>query len=55
MMEPEAARGFLRDFGLFVLSHGVTGNTPDFDSGKSRFEPWWDNQKNPVQLNGIFN
>jgi hypothetical protein len=26
-----------------TLSDGVTGNTPDFDSGKSRFEPWSDN------------
>jgi hypothetical protein len=31
--------GGIRDF----LSDGVTGNTPDFDSGKSRFEPWSDN------------
>lgn len=27
------------------MSDGVTGNTPDFDSGKSRFEPWSDNLK----------
>jgi hypothetical protein len=26
-----------------ILSDGVTGNTPDFDSGESRFEPWSDN------------
>jgi hypothetical protein len=27
------------------LSDGVTGNTLDFDSRKSRFEPWSDNDK----------
>ncbi|MCD6068172.1 MAG: hypothetical protein K0S33_2998 [Bacteroidetes bacterium] len=27
------------------LSDGVTGNTLDFDSRKSRFEPWSDNRK----------
>jgi hypothetical protein len=45
-----------KDFGLYrTLSHGVTGNTPDFDSGKSRFEPWWDNPRIPFAVNGIFN
>jgi hypothetical protein len=45
-----AARGFCRDFALYrILSDGVTGNTPDFDSGKSRFEPWSDNQKIPSE------
>jgi hypothetical protein len=34
---------FLLTIGIKVLSDGVTGNTPDFDSGKSRFEPWSDN------------
>jgi hypothetical protein len=34
---------------MVFLSDGVTGNTPDFDSGKSRFEPWWDNFKNPAK------
>jgi hypothetical protein len=39
---------------LAVLSDGVTGNTPDFDSGKSRFEPWSDNEsKIPVIEAGI--
>jgi hypothetical protein len=35
------------------LSHGVTGNTPDFDSGKSRFEPWWDNLEDESRESGI--
>ena len=25
------------------LTHGVTGNTFDFGSKESRFEPWWVN------------
>ena len=28
-----------------VLAHGVTGNTSDFGSEESRFEPWSDNEK----------
>jgi hypothetical protein len=28
----------------WILSDGVTGNTLDFDSRKSRFEPWSDNR-----------
>jgi hypothetical protein len=29
------------------LSDGVTGNTSDFGSEESRFEPWSDNNKKP--------
>jgi hypothetical protein len=36
------------------LSDGVTGNTPDFDSGKSRFEPWSDNQNEESRTPGFF-
>jgi hypothetical protein len=54
-MRPGSGKGFCRDFDLYrILSDGVTGNTPDFDSGKSRFEPWSDNQKIPFTPNGIF-
>ena len=28
-----------------ALPYGVTGNTPDFGSGESRFEPWWGSEK----------
>jgi hypothetical protein len=36
------------------LSDGVTGNTLDFDSRKSRFEPWSDNlnRKRPFSTCG---
>ena len=27
------------------LTHGVIGNTSDFGSEESRFEPWWVNKK----------
>ena len=48
------ARVFRRDFDLYrILSDGVTGNTPDFDSGKSRFEPWSGNERIPPG-DGIF-
>lgn len=35
-----------------ILPDSVIGNTPDFDSGKSRFEPWSGNVEIPV--GGIF-
>ena len=28
-----------------LLTHGVIGNTSDFGSEESRFEPWWVNIK----------
>lgn len=28
---------------ILILSYGVIGNTSDFESEESRFEPWWDN------------
>ena len=28
-----------------IMSYGVIGNTSDFGSEDSRFEPWWDNRK----------
>jgi hypothetical protein len=37
-----------------ALSDGVTGNTLDFDSRKSRFEPWSDNIKIPPEEAGFF-
>ena len=49
-------RGLARpDFDLWVLvlPDGVIGNTLDFDSRKSRFEPWRDN-RNPAYLAGFF-
>ncbi len=30
------------------LAHGVTGNTSDFGSEESRFEPWWANWEAPI-------
>jgi hypothetical protein len=30
---------------LRILPYGVTGNTSDFGSEESRFDPWWGNNK----------
>ena len=30
---------------MIIMSFGVIGNTSDFGSEESRFEPWWDNIK----------
>jgi hypothetical protein len=35
--------------GKSQLSDGVTGNTFDFDSKESRFEPWSDNKRRKQQ------
>ena len=37
-----------------ILSHGVIGNTSDFGSEESRFDPWWDNFQNPSRNGGVF-
>jgi hypothetical protein len=35
------------------LSDGVTGNTSDFGSEESRFEPWSDNFKRTTSAKGV--
>jgi hypothetical protein len=38
-----------------MLADGVTGNTSDFGSEESRFEPWSANQrKSPAARTGLF-
>jgi hypothetical protein len=41
---------------MIIMSFGVIGNTSDFGSEESRFEPWWDNiKKNKEWLQQITN
>jgi hypothetical protein len=40
---PSLRLQFDSEYLLNLLSHGVTGNTSDFGSEESRFEPLWDN------------
>ncbi len=42
----------LRASGRGTLPLGVTGNTPDSDSGKSRFDPWRGNRERPDRTRG---
>ena len=36
------------------LTHGVIGNTSDFGSEESRFEPWWVNHESLQFYCGLF-